>query len=693
MKISSITLRNFRCFGDKPTTIDLCESEITAFIGSNAAGKTAALQALMKLFGVGGTRNRLQKDDFHFTQGQELLPSSIELLLEVIIVFPELMSDQQLITVPECWNHMVVSEGDATPFCRVRLEATWTPGDVPEGVIQEDIYWITTAGAEVGKDHKQIMREAERRKIQVLYVPATREPANQLRNIAGTMLARVLRAVNWSAASREAMNHAAEQVQSALSGEAGIQVFHEAIQGNWKVLHDAQQYTDPRLSFLGNGTDEVFKQVGMIFSPSESGSNHTIDRLSDGQKSLFYLALVATMCDIERHAMTMEPAVLSDDTDEAEYTDIPERPLSSERLSPPLLSILAIEEPENHLAPHYLSRVAVLLKSMALKTNTQVIITSHSPSILKRVEPKCIRFFRHSQASGISSVRSIRLPEQADEAFKYIKEAVQAYPELYFARLVVLGEGDSEEIVIPRVAASHGVVADTSFVSIVPLGGRYVNHFWRLLTDLEIPYITLLDLDRERHGGGWGRVKYALTQLLDLGIDSTALRVVPLDDGTTETVSLEYLEIMHKRDPKIIGNMQAFLNHLETWNVFFSQPLDLDLMMLKAHPEAYKTVATVGDGPSALQQDEPKRTVQLAADLRSVLGSKGSDGQTYTNDWTDLFPWYAYLFLRKGKPSTHLLALMSVKEKDMKDKCPAVLERLVNRMASMLGTMELKENA
>ena len=42
-----------------------------------------------------------------------------------------------------------------------------------------------------------------------------------------------------------------------------------------------------------------------------------------------------------------------------------------------------------------------------------------------------------------------------------------------------------------------------------PISGRHVNHFWRLLNDLEIPFITLLDLDRERDGGGWGRIKYA----------------------------------------------------------------------------------------------------------------------------------------------------------------------------------------
>jgi putative ATP-dependent endonuclease of the OLD family len=61
---------------------------------------------------------------------------------------------------------------------------------------------------------------------------------------------------------------------------------------------------------------------------------------------------------------------------------------------------------------------------------------------------------------------------------------VRAYPELYFASLVVLCEGDSEEIVLPRLATPLGLPLDRRFVSVVPLGGRHVNHFWRLLRDL-----------------------------------------------------------------------------------------------------------------------------------------------------------------------------------------------------------------
>ena len=77
----------------------------------------------------------------------------------------------------------------------------------------------------------------------------------------------------------------------------------------------------------------------------------------------------------------------------------------------------------------------------------------------------------------------------------------------------------------------------SSFVAIVPLGGRHVQHFWRLLKQLGIPYATLLDLDLGRKGGGFGRIKTAIEKLIERGEKGytetrfDAVRFVPLLPG------------------------------------------------------------------------------------------------------------------------------------------------------------------
>ena len=88
---------------------------------------------------------------------------------------------------------------------------------------------------------------------------------------------------------------------------------------------------------------------------------------------------------------------------------------------------------------------------------------------------------------------------------------------------VILGEGDSERIVLPRLAKADGLLIDPAFVAIVPLGGRHVQHFWRLLDGLCIPHATLLDLDVGRNDGGYGRVKTAIEQLIGIGVDKKTL--------------------------------------------------------------------------------------------------------------------------------------------------------------------------
>ena len=109
-----------------------------------------------------------------------------------------------------------------------------------------------------------------------------------------------------------------------------------------------------------------------------------------------------------------------------------------------------------------------------------------------------------------SSVKSIKMPTGDADAAKFVRGAMLAYPELYFARFVLLVEGNSERIVLPGLAEALDLLIDPAFVAIVPLGGRHVHHFWRLLSDLGIPYATLLDLDLGREGGGFGRIETAI---------------------------------------------------------------------------------------------------------------------------------------------------------------------------------------
>jgi putative ATP-dependent endonuclease of OLD family len=667
MKVQSISLRNFRSFGFLLTTVEL--ADLTALIGVNGSGKTALLWALSRMFGIAPGQKGLKKSDFHIPPSKEKTPpGSISLTIELRLAFPELGQQQTEAStdaIPPCFKQMVIESAQGDPFCRVRLEGTWTATNTVDGEIEEKLFWITTADEKFEDSDKVSFRPHERGLIHVLYVPASRDPSKEVRSLSSSLLGRLLRATEWSDENKTKIPDLAKQIETALQGEAGLKTIQSRINTSWQKVHDDALYAEPRLQFGTKTLDEVLARLDIAFGPSFDDADHLLDRLSEGQKSLFYFALAVAVYDVERSVVTQAGAL----------------GISRDALSPPALTLLAVEEPENHLAPQFLGRIMQLLSSVAESPGGQVVLSSHSSSILSRVDPADVRYFRLVDDPGKSerftAIARLTLPTATDEAYKYVKEAVRSYPELYFARLVILGEGDSEEVILPRLLRSHDLSLDGKLISVVPLGGRHVNHFWRLLGDLKIPFVTLLDLDRERAGGGWGRIQNVCKQLLAIGVPRSPL--LDLDGG--EILSDSDLENMHERT---VDDMPLWLDELERHGVFFSQPLDLDLMMLEAFESEYKGVAKVG--PRIPKTSDPTYADRIKKAVRVVLGEEGGDGSTYKQSSQDLFPWYSYLFFGRSKPATHVAALASIDDDELKARMPNPLQRLAESVTQKLSS-------
>jgi predicted ATP-dependent endonuclease of OLD family len=285
--------------------------------------------------------------------------------------------------------------------------------------------------------------------------------------------------------------------------------------------------------------------------------------------------------------------------------------------------------------------------------DAQALIATHAPSMLKRVDPRHIRYLRLTE-DRTTQIKRVLLPKKADEAHKFVREAVQAFPEIYFSRLVILGEGDSEEIVLPRILRAKGAPVDESAVTIAPLGGRHVNHFWRLLAKLEIPYITLLDLDVARHQGGWGRIKYVNDQLAEHRPDMT----LPKAYGIPEWDSPKY---------KVRDHLKYF-DALEKRDVYFSNPMDLDFAMILAFPEEYGV----------------KRTAPSPSTVKAVLGKSHHDSAQYGEDELEFFGTYHKLFKLGSKPAAHIDALARLTDDELLAHMPESFARLADTVIAKL---------
>ncbi|MBM5060542.1 AAA family ATPase [Vibrio parahaemolyticus] len=639
MKLDKLRLSCFQSYGSTSTEISL--DDLTFLIGPNGSGKTAALQALCRMFAFDPSLRRIRKSDFHVPHNESEQLEERTLWIEADFLFPELHEEGDNTTVSPHFGHMRLVDGEDTPRVRFRLEASMgIDGDIDESLI----YVLEVDDNQQPKSTAKVSR-TDRSQIQIHYLPARRDPAEHITFGANALLGRMLRAVNWET-EREAVKGHTDQISASLASNLSVNALSTSIRDSWSRLHKGQFFTQPQITFVASEIESLLRHLSISFSPGHDEANVDFSRLSDGQKSMLYLSLVLSSQAIGR-------SVLQGDES-----------FDPDKLRPPVFTLIAVEEPENSLSPHYLGRIVSSLTEMVGHGDAQALIATHAPSMLRRIEPKQIRYLRLNPDRE-TTIASIELPdeEHSGDAHKFVTQAVKSFPEIYFSRLVILGEGDSEEIVIPRLLESKGVPVDAFGITVAPLGGRHVNHFWRLLEGLKIPHITLLDLDVGRYQGGWGRIKTTNDQL----------KLHKPDLQLTD----RYESIPTWNDPQHkIRACPQYLMELEKRRVFFSYPMDLDFAMLSAFPTAFNIEAD--------DQVEPE-----LPNIKAVLGKSRTEASEYSDDEQKLFITYHKLFKVGSKPAEHITALSRLSDEQLLAHIPPSLGRLVDAAKEIL--LELPE--
>ncbi|NKM88171.1 AAA family ATPase [Rhizobium laguerreae] len=641
MKLVRLRLKSFRSFGPAATVIDL--ADMVFLLGPNGSGKTAVLQALARMFSLDPSQRKIRKSDFHVPNDEKDHPLARQLWVEADFEFPELLIDDGTPkpAVPGAFAHMQLEAPSGPAQVRFRLSATLDQdGEVEENftnVLKTDDNGEPTVETRVAKQ--------DRSSIQVHYLPARRDPADHISYSASALLGRVLRAANWTT-EKATVDDLTEKIGSALAGNSAMVSVTQALTKSWEILHTGRHFTSPSVFFGRNEIEALLRHMSVMFTPGHDEASVDFSRLSDGQQSILYLSIVLGVHQLNQRVLRGELKTEFD----------------IDKLRPAVFTLIAVEEPENSLSPHYLGRVVASLTAFSKGQDTQALLATHSASIMHRIDPQDVRYLRLAN-DRTTRVRTIKLPdkEKDADAFKFVREAVQAFPELYFSRYVILGEGDSEEVVLPRSISAAGTRIDDASISVVPLGGRHVNHFWRLLYGLEIPFVTLLDLDLARHDGGWGRVRYACQQLRAYAdVKDTGL--------TSELIET----ITHwNAEPRLLDDTNGWLPWLEEQGVFFSYPLDLDFAMMTAFPQAY----AVG----AEELIEPTQTK-----IESVLGESHGAVSQYDAAQLSYFGAYHKRFKVGSKPVWHVRAMAELDDEALVASLPSSLKRLTDHAFAAL---------
>lgn len=117
-----------------------------------------------------------------------------------------------------------------------------------------------------------------------------------------------------------------------------------------------------------------------------------------------------------------------------------------------------------------------------------------------------------------------------------------------------------------------------------------------------------------------------------------------------------------------------WLKVLEDHGLFFSYPLDLDLMLLEAYPDAYNvTTRTLEEVTEATKE--------------AVLGKKRANVDRFDDGYLQLFDEYMRQFKRGSKPASHIAAMSELTDEELLETLPEPLQRLVEAIQQRLESI------
>jgi predicted ATP-dependent endonuclease of OLD family len=181
--------------------------------------------------------------------------------------------------------------------------------------------------------------------------------------------------------------------------------------------------------------------------------------------------------------------------------------------------LVFIEEPEAHLHPQMQEVFIQKLGEMAALFSkeygadepwpVQFVITTHSPHMANKAPFDAIKYFLSTPAKGTANTFCTKIKDlkgdfgdTSDKGNEFLHQYMTLTRcDLLFADKVILIEGTTERLLLPKLVEKvdlglpEAKRLGSQYVSVLEVGGAYAHIFSKLIGFLELPALTITDLD------------------------------------------------------------------------------------------------------------------------------------------------------------------------------------------------------
>lgn len=472
MYLSELVIRNFRQFGGtrKPFTLTL-QPGITALVGENDCGKTAVIDAIRYAL---LTRDldyiRVQPDDFYIGAEGQVNEITIRCKLSSL-------SEAERSAF---FEYLTYEGTEAALYIHWQARRLVEPS---RRLAEVSVHsGLDGAGPTLDQKARQLLETA--------YLRPLRDAEREMSPGQGSRLSQVLSrfpdmGVGEQFDRADLPADLAEAQGLSLSGMA--EYFRHLVNQHSGVSNAQQVINDDYLSQLGLASEKLHGRINYTHAQTEAARQRQIlERLKldlfepgtgtgKGTYGLGSNNLLFMACEL---------LLLGQDPDG--------------------FPLLLVEEPEAHLHPQRQLRLMEFLTAAASeKTDgsrgVQVILTTHSPNLSSKIPLGNLVLIENQTAFPLTEGATCL--QKSDYRFlERFLDSTRA--NLFFARGLIVVEGDAEAILIPTLAKLIGCDLTAHGVSIVNVGGTGLRRYARILQrvngateQLSVPVACLADMD------------------------------------------------------------------------------------------------------------------------------------------------------------------------------------------------------